>query len=397
MTGSLFWRAKVVHSIAAMVFLILVSFNCRSQSAHPVKITYSCKLTSLEIVLDHLSKTSGVYFVYSSNKIVVTEPVSLSVKDRPLKEVLTLLGKQLNLSFTIRQHHVMVKAIDRPSVTKNIPVVGKGKTDGTLTTVQTSRVIDSVFEKHSLRELDLSRMGTSTNNLLPSSNYVERQLTKLQPYFDTAIVKQVPIQYIRKLNTNNLHRGWFISVGPMMNNFSKGFEMQAGLRQIYAVFSPTWLESGKFHGAYGLGTSLPLSRNFFLNPVYSFAKVSQSEIISTGRIPYREDQTINHHQVKLLLQYAISKNISIRVGPTLNQVKTIYKYQYPEIRTFIVNNGQGFFGSGTGLGPDKVLYNANLPITSAYVIKNTPVIRTNNFNVGWEASLSYKLNFFHKP
>src|SRR6478736_7428690 len=110
MARSIFWRDKGACNFVAVVLALLAAIHVNAQSIQLSKITYTCKSVNLETVINDLSKLTGVNFVYSSNKIAISTPVTFSVKDRSLNDVLALIGKQLNISFKIQDQHITVRS-----------------------------------------------------------------------------------------------------------------------------------------------------------------------------------------------------------------------------------------------------------------------------------------------
>lgn len=382
MAKSLFWKGKVARSIAIITVTALTVLHLNAQSFQSQKITYSCKSASLETVIDDLSRSAGVHFVYSSNKITTSTQVTLSVQNRPIDEVLTQLSQQLNLTFKIQDRYITIKSGN------HLPI----KNEITFQKVDPAPATASSSEKeHSLTEFQLQKQAEATQ-VFSREGDQEKYLVKVQPYFAHSVLKNVPIQYV-KPTARNLHgMGWFTSVGPVINSYSAGLELQAGLRQAYVVFIPTWLQDDQFHGALGIGTSLRLSGIFSINPVYSFASLKKTETPGLTTTPgvrtpsYQINAATSHHQIKLMLQYSFSNKFNLRAGPTFNQSNTNYQYQ-PTVTGYTVFNDMH-------TDPHAPLETGPRQISITNQAQTVPSdVTVNKFWLGWEASFSYRINF----
>ncbi len=387
MRGFLPLKARDVNSLTVIVLLLFLSFSSRSQSLNTAKVTCSFKSASFVSVIGFLSDATGVYFVYSSNKIKVTEPVSLVVKDVPLSEALAILGDQLSLSFKVEGRHVMILAETAASAKQSQGALDKASAK------KSSHSVVVRFDSPLIKQY-FPPAPPRTSELFPSNEFLRKSLNRLQPYFDTAYLRNIPTHYIRRLNQNDLHGGMYISIGPTISDYSSGLEIQAGIRSVYAVFSPSWLRSTTFHGAYGLGLSLDLRRNFSINPVYTFATMSkvETEQISSkfGIAQFQIDTKTKHHQIKLMLQYAFPQNFNIKIGPTFNQSTLTYSYPEPDIMVLETYEYR-IIPAGRPIAGTTNHFYATKAVTR---MQDTQITK---FWVGWEASLNIKINILAKP
>jgi hypothetical protein len=388
MVRCLFWREKVVRSIATGIILFCTVQNACPQTiagSQAKKVTLSCNGVYFQDFINQLAGITGLHFIYSSSKIRTNSLVYLTVRDKSVEEVLGLVGDQLKLSFKKQDRHVVIKTIPaaQPSFVAG-PLQPKQK-----------NVVRPRKEPASLLALPDSTVLTAsariTGNPAPSfsSDYFKKHLQDLQEYFDSAMLTRIPTQYIRKINLNNNHRGLFISAGLVVNDYSAGTELQAGIRAAYAVFNSGWTQSGQYSSRYGVGSSFLLSRNFSVNPVYTFAVIREKSSESPWTLCAKQ------HQVKLMLQYSLSKHVAVRFGPSFNYLNATYTFQRPKrlFETIIID------GPDT---PKNVYYHAEYGAqparTGAYMIITHPssyqAIRS---WMGWEASISYKINFFPRP
>ena len=390
MTESLCLRVRGVRNLISIIlFFLTISFPALPQTKGSAKISCSFKSVRLDHVIDFLSKSTGMHFIYSSNKVEAAKSVSLSANGKTLDEVLSTLGKEFNLSFKIEGQHVLIKTV--------VPALTLKKTDLTASIVphRKSSAYAIPVTKPQPLEATSTQTGISENeyitsnvDLFESNDYSKKQLAQLQPYFDSTFLKKIPARYTQAINKNNIHTGWFMSAGVLVNDYASGLEIQAGLRSVYGIISPSWLrQTGELHNAYGLGTSINLKRNFSVNLAYLYASINRedknySSNISSSASYVPCSRRINHHQVKLLLQYALNKNLNIKTGLTFNQNQTRTTY----LQAIQVNNTHDG-GPKIGAGPPP-------PLETVMLVKHDQFV---NMWLGWEASLSYKINFIRKP
>jgi hypothetical protein len=221
-------------------------------------------------------------------------------------------------------------------------------------------------------------------------------------YFDTVRLKQLPVKEIRQINIKNNHRGWFVSGGIRLSQYSGGAEFRAGIRSLYVVFSPGVIKGGRYHGAYGLGTSLLLKNNLSFNPMYTYFVLNQKADFSkalngvngeTLLSQYDLAFTAKHHQIKLLFQYSFSNNLSIHFGPVFNSLRTTYHLPQQIILNEVADPSTKLVGARTDVG-----YGTSISSDARFIkrIGQYPP-QTMRLWLNWEASLSYKLNFFKRP
>lgn len=392
MVRRLHWKVRAVRRLFSLAVLLLVLSFGYSQSPGDTRINCSFSSAPLETVMSFLSDQSGIYFVYSSNKINVTRTVSLTVNDKTLIEVLGLIGKQVDMVFRIEGHHVTIKG-DKTVALHNTVMASVSRKTKAQAPVEALPPAQETLIKY------YAPQAPPTSALLSTHSNLRKEFERLRPYFDSTYLKLVPVNYIRRINSRNTHSGLFFSAGATLNDYSTGLELQAGIRQIYAVFAPGWLRNGDYHPAYGLGSSFNLTHNFSFNLVYLFGTISGSESyfrISKYSHPSQVliQHSAQHHQLKLMLQYALTPNFVVKLGPTLNQTSTTFKYHETPIVIIQVVRGDPYSHDAQF---HTVTYSSS---TGGYGTARTPVYqdyRTRDFWIGWEASISFKLNFLpHK-
>ncbi|HTJ52692.1 MAG TPA: STN domain-containing protein [Cyclobacteriaceae bacterium] len=336
-----------------------------------------------------------MHFIYSTNKVEAAKSVSLSANGKTLDEVLCTLAKEFNLSFKIEGQHVLIKTVVPALILKKTDltasIVPHRKSSTYTIPVAKPQPLEATSTQTDISENEYATSTSKNIDLFASNDYSKKQLAQLQPYFDSTFLKRIPARYTQAINKNNIHTGWFMSAGVLVNNYSSGLEVQAGLRGIYGIFSPSWLrKTGELHNAYGLGTSINLKRNLSVNLAYLYASINREEKdystnINSGATYVPCSRRINHHQVKLLLQYALTKNLNIKTGLTFNQTQT---------RTTYVQVIEVYNTHNVDSGPKSGAYGPPPSPHTVMVVKHD---QFTNMWLGWEASLSYKINFLRKP
>jgi hypothetical protein len=391
---------KVVLSLAIGTCLFLITHSGTAQSSiskPPEKLTFNIRALPFQEAIRHLEKITGLHFIYSSNKIQSSQKITLNITDKSLDEVLTLLGNKTNLLFKKNDKYIVIKAGKERNVAPNIQRGRKSpesKMFNYTLTVADSMVLRASISKYERPE------PAQVSELSFSKPYFKNHFQELAVYFDTVRLKQLSVKEVRQINIKNRHQGWFFSGGIRLSQYSGGAEFQAGIRSLYVVFSPGVIKGGRYHGAYGLGTSLLLKNNLSFNPMYTYfafqqkanyAKTMSTETVSTELLlaPYDLAFTAKHHQVKLLFRYAFNENLNIHFGPVFNTLQTTY--HMPQI----IMIGQVAAPSGA----------ANDARFGSSVSSETRIVKrfiqyppqTQRSWLNWEASFSYRLNFFKRP
>jgi hypothetical protein len=406
-------KAKAVRRlIPAVLFLFL----CHVVQAQYMRTSYANKITltssgvQFKVLIDKLSGITGLHFIYSSNKIETTRLVSVSVKDKPLEEALLQLGRQLNVAFVKRDNkYVIIKTIYTAPATQPATqtLTRRPEFDKIYSAPKYTPLIASTDEIYT------ASVGTPApvagKPMAASGEYFRKRLPQLQVYFDTARLKRLPEYELKKINLKNRHSGWFVSGGVMLNDFAAGLELQAGVRSLYAVYNPAWLRSGKYYGAFGFGTSVLISKNIAFTPVYTYGTVKQNEIFKVNMprrtIEGEAELIAKLHQVRFTFQYAVTRNFSVRVGPTLGYVKAKYSVDRNNVMVFRRAN------AGVPVAFPVVAFENPEAHTTAYSAVPVPLqfvteinrttsaaafVEHKKYMLGWEAGISYRINFFRK-
>lgn len=407
------WKAKAARRLIPAVFFL---FLCHLAQAQYIRTSYASKITltssgvQFKVLIDKLSGITGLHFIYSSNKIETTRLVSVSVKDKSLEEALVLLGRQLNVAFIKRDNkYVIIKTVDVAPATQPTTqtLTRRPEFDKIYSAPKYTPLIASTEEIYTA-SVDAPE-PVAGKPIAASGEYFRKNLPALRVYFDTTRLKRLPEYELKKINLKNRYSGWFVSGGLMINDYSVGAELQAGVRSLYAVYNPAWLRSGKYYGAFGFGTSLLISRNIAFTPVYTYGTVKQNEIFKVNMprrtIEGEAELRAKLHQVRFTFQYAITRNLNVRVGPTLSYMKAKYSVEKGDVMVFRRANASGV----PVAFPVLAFKNPGAHTTGAYpavpvqfvteINRAAPaaaVVEHKKYMLGWEASVSYRINFFKR-
>jgi len=368
-----------------LLVLLAAGITGQAQSIGTRKVSCAFQATRLDEVIRHLSQEAGVSFIYSSNKTNLSKVVTLSVENQSLEETLNLIGAQLDVEFKMQGRFVMIKQ----QATEVKPM-----RHGTAGRVPLGRFSKNASGTGVIAYYPASNSRTRSRVSVPI--FVERQLPPIEPTFTRSEINSIPLTNRRDVSALRNRAGLFFSAGTVLNDYSSGIELQAGIRSAYLVFTPTWMSNGKYHSAIGLGTSIPLGKNLALTPVYLLGQYHSSSTMrwrnTQGITEMKQTEKAIHHQVKLMIQYTVTPAFVVKLGPTINQSNITYSY-YQTTSTFIERRSSQIPGAGV---PDNG--NAGSNITVIDQISSTKVSplaeqHVRNAWLGWEASIALKLNF----
>jgi hypothetical protein len=366
--------------------VIWMSVDVRAQAVDGIltkSISLSYQDKRFHDVVEDLERVTGLHFIYSSNKIEVNGRVTLSAHRHTLDDVLAQLGKQMNLTFKVQGKYVVIKTLPLAPVSKSI--------SQTTVSTQTSEPSEDLTRSLAADPFVDTRDFSAATLTYPQ---LKKDLQTLQVYFDSNLLQKISSQEIRKIGQH--HRlGWFASGGFMMNDYSVGAVFQGGMRSLYFVMSSSWMSDSKYHGAYGLGSSIKLTRNFSVNPALTFSPMKETSTHTTNFYGHKVDENVqlkaSHWQMKWMVQYALGNHINLNFGPTLNRLHTSFTTndvsvsRYAQLAGF-VGNPQGY--SAYGREP------STQPVTTVVVVDSQQKqYQTLQYWIGWEASISYRINF----
>lgn len=362
MAKSLSWKAKLT-ALTSLLYLAILSSHAQTSSSD---ITYTCRATRLETVMTILSRQTGYDFVYSSSVVDLSKPVSLTVKNTSINEVLALIERQVDVSFRLHDRHIVIQSKPRTA-----RAVLPQRSERKITAIQ------PVFKA------DDAPLLTSANKTIPEKVF-ESQATQLEDHLNKRIIElqqllranlphNIPGRYLNAINFNNQYNGWYASIGTYVGDGASGLEFQGGLKYLYGVFTPRWSATHGFYGAWGIGNSLQLKGRFSINTMYMFSGYKDSQLIHHYRMGVpdgpdtRNTMTTRHHQVKLGLRYSFNENLSLRAGPVFN---------YRTIVSQVSSSPMHYMPYGG--------------------IESRPPVRLTEKWIGWDISLQYRINFYKK-
>ena len=391
----LFWKEKVARSFFGAILCLAISGIAKPQSLSPETITFSGESISLEEVFEHISSSTGLHFVYSSDMVDVGRRISLSFQDEPVENALGKLEQQMQVSFKRRGQHIIVKAIFPNDQSHTLSGDAASVSIEPMATYAYTPTADRLAVATAREYPD--KVTSVKPDTTFSHKYVKKHFPDLLFYFDTVTIKNLPIRDIRKLNLNSRHRGWFFSIGSTFSNYSVGTELQFGVRNLYAVFVPNMTLTGDFQKEYGLGTSFLLSNNFSINPVFTYATSEQREtfytLSSAHRLQFDEVQSIRDHRTKILIQYSPSNHINIRFGPVLNYSRI---KPYTQVSGTVYPLRRDLFRPGLFGNPFQRNQLKAWHTPSREVDHRLEEPTTKKFSLGWELSMGFRLNFFYR-
>jgi hypothetical protein len=351
------------------------------------KISLSYQDKRFHDVVEDLERVTGLHFIYSSNKIEVNGRVTLSAYHHTLDDVLTQLGKQMHLVFKVQGKYVVIKTLAA------VPAISKLVSTAPASAQSSEPAADFSYPPSLIANPSFDTRDVSAATL--SYPQVKKDLQTLQVYFDSGVLQKIPSHYIRKIGQR--HRlGWFASGGLMMNDYSVGAVFQVGMRSLYFVTSSSWMSDSKYHGAYGLGSSIKLARNFSVNPAITFSPMRETSTHTTNFYGHKIDENVRvkagQWQMKWMVQYALGRHINLNFGPTFNRLHTsltrsdVSLSKFTQVAGFI-GDAQGF--SAYGREP------STQPMVTTVVVMDSHEkhYETLQYWVGWEASVSYRINF----
>jgi hypothetical protein len=401
MIRSISWRVTVAYSSAWLLFFV-AAHSGYTQPVHEVspqkKITLHTDNLSAETVLQRIEALAQIHFLYSSSLIELNKPLPVSFQDRPLKEVLQTIGKQLGLELKMQGNYVILKKLAVPAqATVTSPPMA-------------SRVSRPVIISETPVYLP---EPVPYHDSLISYRALKRTLVRNPDDFglDTAFLRFLrrPVHRILKPAVQSR---WHLSVGLFANDYAAGTEVHAGLRSLYVVANAGYMRSGEFRNGIGVGTSVRIKPALYFTPIYTYARLKREEDFSRFSTLTISQQ---HHNIKLQVSWAATRHLSFQFGPTFNVLRSHYAHslkagelkkviairsslrpQGPDggaTETVDIIGGPGFgFSQGGNQAynmPLTQVFRAAAPYRADYTALKTWA--------GFEASVYYTINFYRRP
>ena len=384
MGGTLHLKARDVCSVFLVLAIWAAGITSYAQSIGSRKVSCAFQSTRLDEVIRRLSQEAGVSFIYSSTKTNLSKVVTLSVENQSLEETLNQIGAQLDVEFKMQGHYVLIKqqAAEVKSFRRNVA----------------GRVpVSSVNQQVSRSQPGYLVANQSESRRLAIPSFTERELPAFDVLLTQSEVSTVPLPQSRGISARRPNQaGWFISAGTVLNDYSSGFELQAGIRSAYVVFVPTWTSNLLYHQGIGLGTSIPILRDLVIAPIYVLGK--SQDLLAAGwnegrdAVGSTKKEKVIHHQLKLMVQYAVAPSVIVKLGPTINQSTTTVDFY--KVTSTVIERRAVLRPSISGLG--------EVPPTAGLVtVDRITTTRSSKVGesvdrkswLGWEASVAVKINF----
>ncbi len=372
MTRGLSSKVRVVLSLLAA--LLPLTFACAQQNILDRKVSVHFLDVRFSEALLQIEKQANIHFIYSSNVIEPGRKVTYTGTNTSLANVFNHLGREMNLEFKTQNLYVIIKKgaliPAPPTLTISAPM------------------IESIAKEDVVR----------TEPLAPTRTFAKNNSVDLSA--------RIHREYLRKLDSLNLgntllsvnarapkpHTKFYAAAGLYLSDFSGGVELQAGIKSIYGVLNAGLSEGKYLRMGFGVGTNIHLVGKFSVSPVYTFASLKQ--ITRAGITTISEDGyavSAQQHQLKLMLQYPVARNFSVKAGPSFNLMNLKFREQ-PDQHAKYTSRGQSRSYGGPQSSPDN-----DFSFVTNTQFNNTPS-PTIGYDaikswVGFEAGIYYSLNF----
>jgi hypothetical protein len=391
MTKRLVSKVKVALSLTSILLFFIINYPSQAQSVQDdvlqKKFTLTFEQQRFEDLLQNIERQTKLHFVYSSNKIDLNRRISFAAYGRPLHEIFTSLGKQLDLEFRQQGDYVTVKKL----ITNSIPSPALKELS---IAKNTERIENTVTETEyaAPETIEPEKMVALSDNVSYKAlmkNLVEGSAP------DTEFLRQLLLN-----PNNNLHqhrKRLFASAGLFCNDYSGGSEFHLGIQSLYAVVNASLIKNGAVRTGFGLGTSIALRHKFTLNPVYTFAPL-KTNIRYDGDLFHVRAQ---HHQLKFIIQYPLTRHFTFQAGPSYNFMKAIYVLEEPPhlYELIRVTNFRGPSAGTQSYDRSNTFYPMPFSHSASPAGAYTPVVEFLRIKtwVGFEVGFSYSINFSRRP
>jgi hypothetical protein len=374
MAASLLWKVKVVRSLLTGAACLVTVFSF-AQSVLQQRVSFAFENVRVENVLRHLERTTEIRFVYSSSKITLDDHISLVVFQRPVQEVLQAIGKQVHLEFKGKDNYVIIRHLPPPSPLQENPVTRQASL---------KRTPAPIAEEQPAANQEFSRMVALNDESISRTVFHDLLETTVSP--DTALFTHLslttPTNTLRKQRTT-----WLVSAGLFANDYSGGTEIRAGVRPLYAVLNAGLIQGGYLRKGYGVGTTLQLSRKFSVNPIYTFSDLKVRKEIGMNLYAI----STRHHQFKMMMQFAVTRNITVMAGPSFNTMMSEYTYQSTRWQAHA--GSPGAIKTSPRVHVQNISYTVTFPDDPSERPFTAPAYQILKNWVGFECGVTYSLNF----
>lgn len=122
------WKHKVIYGMRILTILITIGCAQVSAAVYAQNININCKNAALDQVLKDLNRQSGYRILYSSELIIRSNKVSVSLKNVSLEEALDKILEGQSLSYQMMDKTVLIKsASSKTPLANKITIAVSGK------------------------------------------------------------------------------------------------------------------------------------------------------------------------------------------------------------------------------------------------------------------------------
>ncbi|WP_198675445.1 STN domain-containing protein [Pleomorphovibrio marinus] len=365
------------------------------------------KNSTFSELVDRLTQSTGLNFIYSSNNVDTQTPVSISARGNTVEELFSEISALLGITFQLNERHVVIKG---QLVTRESAFLAtKEKTDNSLEEEEYKNSIQrtkaEVLAKESPRlPLEYYLRYPKFDEPLQSGFFGHSRIYKGRP------------MWMRKLN---------LGLGMLTSDIGTGLELTPGYGSAYFVLQPIWQHNNGFTMGYGAGVALPEFLGFRININYIYAGINFQEPISAeeytpdpssvlpkpsrmefvnqrlnqmgsfdvGRYSPRSSVNIHQHQVNILFNYHLTEKVRLQLGPTFNFASTTtwvdnWHKVFSHAGEYIQSDRRGGYPA-----PAPALPNFEQQGIRDFASSFEPE-KISNFWVGWRAGIIYKFQLF---
>jgi hypothetical protein len=367
-------KARVVlnATLAAFVFS-LAAPDVFAQNILEKKIVLNFQGIAFSDALQEIEHDAGVHFIYSSNVVEPGRKISYTASVS-LKTLFEHLGKEMNLEFKAQSNYIIVR---RAALIPSPPTLA----------LRSKKMEPALAEQASV----VGNVQPHVDNNQGSLSYDLAARIHREYLFrkDSLRLKKTMLEISQGTKSGRAKSKFYAAGGLFLNDFSGGVEIQAGMRSLYGVFNTSFAEGDYLRIGVGAGTNFHLFKKFSVSPVYTFASLKQ--IGPNGITPIVDDGyrvNAQHHQLKLMVEYPITKNFTVKAGPAFNYIK-LNMTREPEILLYN-NRGPARANAGSQNGPGSAVFTGRQQTTRPASAGNYEVMKS---WIGFEAGLYYSLNF----
>lgn len=382
-------KVKVALGINSIILIYLLSYSVHAQPSSEdllkKRISLACENMHFEKVLEQLTKQTNLHFIYSSSKVALDKPVTLVVDQHPLKNVLDIIARQMDITFKRQGNYFVIKK----NVVPQLPSGNQVPDVRQISIAPDENDMESSTEGENYNSPNQRfRVYTVDTSIKIADNAFTKDLLHFGPGlvdWDTAVVlKYLPL-LLNEKSLLNYQKKWFASAGLWINEYGVGIESQVGIPALYVVVNAGLLSNGLYRFGYGLGTSIAMKPGVSATLAYTFANMRRTEYDGWQSSHKSISQ---HHHLRLMANIALSRHFSVRIGPSFNFLNTYHYFQEQPSPILVVRHRST--SAQNYIKPSQSGYIQSNPYPASIVATE---FRTIKSWVGFEAGVAYRINF----